>query len=152
MELLLPVLIVVMVVMLIMQTIKQRKTVRQFQDLQSGLQPGDVVMTTAGLHGTVAGTAESTIDLEIAPGVVTTWDRRVVREKLSGVGAADNGATAAVDAPAQDAQTDGPSTPSGQAGTLGDVTVGDNNLGDNNLGDGSLGDSGAPDTEGTDPR
>lgn len=147
MELLLPVLIVVMVVMLIMQTIKQRKTVRQVQDLQSGLQPGDVVMTTAGLHGTVAGTAESTIDLEIAPGVVTTWDRRVVREKLSGEDSADNGAAPAVGSPAQGAQSDGPTGSTGETGTLGDGTVGDNNFGN-----GTLGDSGTPGPEGTDPR
>ena len=46
-------------------------------------QPGDLVMTTAGLHAKVVETSEATLDLEIAPGVVSTWDRRVIRERLT---------------------------------------------------------------------
>lgn len=83
MELLLPVLIVVLFGLMIMQMLRQRKTMKQVQDLQSALSAGDVVMTTAGLHGVVVTPAEATVDLEIAPGVVTTWDRRVIRERLS---------------------------------------------------------------------
>ena len=47
------------------------------------LAPGDRVLTTSGLHATVVATADETLDLEIASGVRTRWDRRVIREKLS---------------------------------------------------------------------
>lgn len=83
MELLLPLLIVVLFGLMIMQMVRQRKTMKEVQQLQNDLQPGDLVMTTAGLHGKVVSAAESTLDLEIAPGVVSTWDRRVIRERLS---------------------------------------------------------------------
>ena len=38
------------------------------------------VMTTSGLHGTVTAFADDTIELEIAPGLRTTWVRAAVRE------------------------------------------------------------------------
>lgn len=50
--------------------------------LQDSLRIGDRVMTTAGLHATVAALADDTVDLEIAPGVVTTWSRLVIRERV----------------------------------------------------------------------
>ena len=37
-------------------------------------------MTTSGLHGTVTAVADDTIELEIAPGLRTTWVRAAVRE------------------------------------------------------------------------
>lgn len=83
MELLLPVLIIVLFGLMVMQMVRQRKTMKEVQQLQNELQPGDMVMTTAGLHGKVVRTGESTLELEIAPGVVSTWDRRVIRERLS---------------------------------------------------------------------
>ena len=83
MEFLLPVLIIVLFGLMVMQMVRQRKTLKEVQQLQNELQPGDLVMTTAGLHGKVVRTGESTLELEIAPGVVSTWDRRVIRERLS---------------------------------------------------------------------
>lgn len=83
MELLLPLLIVVLFGLMVMQMVRQRKTMKQVQELQNDLQPGDLVMTTAGLHAKVVETSEATLDLEIAPGVVSTWDRRVIRERLT---------------------------------------------------------------------
>src|SRR5205807_5655990 len=53
------------------------------KDLQNSIAPGDRVMTTSGLYATVADSSEDTIDLEIAPGVVTTWLRAAVREKVA---------------------------------------------------------------------
>ena len=53
------------------------------QALQTALEPGDVVMTTSGLRATVVDASyEETVDLEIADGVVTTWVRAAVREKV----------------------------------------------------------------------
>ena len=40
-------------------------------------------MTTSGLYGFVAdASGDTTIDIEIAPGVITTWLRQAVREKV----------------------------------------------------------------------
>lgn len=82
--LLLPLLLMlVLAVPLIMGTRKQKKAMAQQQELQSSLAPGDRVMTTSGLYATVAdATDESTIDLEIADGLVTTWLRQAIRERI----------------------------------------------------------------------
>ncbi|WIX92002.1 preprotein translocase subunit YajC [Amycolatopsis sp. DG1A-15b] len=86
-QLLLPLLLVlVLAVPLVMSTRKQKKQQAAQQDLQSSLAPGDRVMTTSGLYGTVAdASGDNTIDIEIAPGVVTTWLRLAVREKVEPV-------------------------------------------------------------------
>ncbi|OLT42461.1 preprotein translocase subunit YajC [Saccharomonospora sp. CUA-673] len=76
-------LMLVLAVPLIMGTRKQKKMAAQQQELQDSLTVGDRVMTTSGLYATVADTSdESTIDLEIADGVVTTWLRQAVRERI----------------------------------------------------------------------
>ena len=86
-QLLLPLLLVlVLAVPLVMSTRKQKKQQAAQQELQSSLAPGDRVMTTSGLYGTVAdASGDNTIDIEIAPGVVTTWLRLAVREKVEPV-------------------------------------------------------------------
>jgi preprotein translocase subunit YajC len=62
---------------------RQRRAVQQQQELQSSLAVGDRVMTTSGLYGTIIDTSDdATIDIEIAPGVETTWLRAAVREKV----------------------------------------------------------------------
>ena len=82
--LLLPLLIVLVGGMLFFGSRRQRKAVAEQQKLQTSLQVGDRVMTTSGLFGTVANVdSETDIDIEIAPGVVTTWLRAAVREKVN---------------------------------------------------------------------
>ena len=55
---------------------------QEMQTLQAALEPGDVVMTTSGLRGTVVDASyEETVDLEIADGVVTTWVRAAVQRE-----------------------------------------------------------------------
>lgn len=61
---------------------RQRRAVQQQQQLQNSLAIGDQVMTTSGLYGTIIATDDTTVDLEIAPGVETTWLRAAVREKI----------------------------------------------------------------------
>jgi len=61
---------------------RQKRALREAQELQSSLEVGNLVMTTSGLRGTVAGLGEDTLDLEIAPGVHTTWVRAAIREKI----------------------------------------------------------------------
>ena len=75
------VLLVVFAVVLFVLPARQRKRMQaQAQALQESLNIGTPVTTTSGLHGTVAGLAERTVDLEIAPGVVVTFARPAIME------------------------------------------------------------------------
>jgi len=57
---------------------KQRQRQNEMQSLQNSLQPGDSIVTAGGVHGVVRGTAEKSVDLEIAQGVVVTFDKMAV--------------------------------------------------------------------------
>src|SRR5260370_1399419 len=46
------------------------------------LGPGDRVHTSSGLEATVVAITDDTVDLEIAPGVVTTWMKLAVRDRI----------------------------------------------------------------------
>jgi preprotein translocase subunit YajC len=81
--LLLPLIIVLFAVPLFMGTRKQKRAVAQQQQMQNELGYGDRVMTTSGLYGTVVSTTDTSIDIEIAPGIVTSWLRAAVREKVA---------------------------------------------------------------------
>ncbi len=67
MELLFPLLILALLVPMFLGIRRQKKEMQKTADLQDSLKIGDRVMTTAGLHATVAGLDEGTVDLEIAP-------------------------------------------------------------------------------------
>ncbi|HEX6402475.1 MAG TPA: preprotein translocase subunit YajC [Pseudonocardiaceae bacterium] len=76
--------IVVLAIPLILNARRQKRAIADAQRLQSSLTNGDRVVTTSGLHATVVGsTDDSTVDLEIAPGVRTTWLRAAIRERLT---------------------------------------------------------------------
>jgi len=63
---------------------RQRRAQAQQAQLQDSLSIGDRVMTTSGLYGTVVDTSsDSTIGIELAPGVETEWLRAAVREKVN---------------------------------------------------------------------
>lgn len=78
---------ILLLAFLAMMFLTSRKTRRQAQDtqlLQSNLAEGDVVTTTSGMRATVVDASyEETVDLEIAPGVVTTWLRGAVRDTVN---------------------------------------------------------------------
>jgi preprotein translocase subunit YajC len=81
--LLFPLLILLLFIPIFLSGRKQRRQMQEQQKLQSALQIGDVVTTTSGLRGTVVDVAyEDTIDLEIADGVVTTWVRAAIKNKV----------------------------------------------------------------------
>ncbi|MFJ7213768.1 preprotein translocase subunit YajC [Amycolatopsis sp. NPDC098790] len=103
-QLLLPLLLVlVLAVPLVMSTRKQKKQQAAQQELQNSIAPGDRVMTTSGLYGTVAdASGDNTIDIEIAPGVVTTWLRLAVREKVEPVVETDEDTADEAEAPAEE--------------------------------------------------
>lgn len=77
----LPLMLLLFVGMIFLSGRKQKQQMQATQKMQSELADGDVVITTSGLRGTVTDASyEDTIDIEIAPGVVTTWVRAAVRE------------------------------------------------------------------------
>ena len=61
---------------------RQKRAMQATIDLHESLRPGDRVHTTSGLEATVVAIADDTVDLEIAPGVVTTWMKLAVRDRI----------------------------------------------------------------------
>ena len=83
MDLIFPLLILFMIGLVFMSSRQRKKQENKQKDLQGSLHVGDVVVMTSGVSGTIVDVDdERTIDLEIAPDVVTTWLRAAVREKL----------------------------------------------------------------------
>ena len=97
------ILIALVFVVLIVPPARQRKRMQtQAQEMQNALQIGTPVMTTSGIHGTVVGVGDKTIDLEIAPGVVVTFVRQAILEVRKPV----DGASGTVTGDAADGPTD----------------------------------------------
>ncbi|OBI94510.1 preprotein translocase subunit YajC [Mycobacterium alsense] len=61
---------------------RQRKAMQATIDLHESLRPGDRVHTTSGMEATIVEISDDTVELEIAPGVVTTWMKLAVRDKI----------------------------------------------------------------------
>jgi preprotein translocase subunit YajC len=61
---------------------RQKKAMQATIDLHNSLKIGDRVHTTSGLLGTITGLTDDNVDLEIAPGVVTTWMKLAVRDRI----------------------------------------------------------------------
>jgi preprotein translocase subunit YajC len=61
---------------------RQKKAMQATIDLQESLAVGDRVHTTSGLEGTITGLTADSVDLEIAPGVITTWMKLAVRDRI----------------------------------------------------------------------
>jgi preprotein translocase subunit YajC len=101
-SLLFPILILLLFIPIFLSSRKQKRVQAQMQALQASLEPGDVVNTTSGLRGTVVDASYTdTVDLEIADGVVTTWLRAAVRDKITTDGPVpEDGPPAVVDEPA----------------------------------------------------
>jgi preprotein translocase subunit YajC len=61
---------------------RQKKAMQATIDLHDSLAIGDRVHTTSGLQGTITGLTDDSVNLEIAPGVVTTWMKLAVRDRI----------------------------------------------------------------------
>jgi len=61
---------------------RQRRAMQATIDLQESFRPGDRVHTTSGLEATIVAITDDTVDLEIAPGVVTTWMKLAIRDRI----------------------------------------------------------------------
>lgn len=61
---------------------RQKRVMQATIDLHESLGVGDRVHTTSGLQGTITDLNDDTVDLEIAPGVVTTWMKMAIRDRI----------------------------------------------------------------------
>jgi preprotein translocase subunit YajC len=75
-------LIIIMGLFMFFASRRQKKAMQATLDLHDSLQIGDRIHTTSGMEGTIAGITDETIELEIAPGVITTWMKLAVRDKI----------------------------------------------------------------------
>jgi len=82
-NLLIPLLLVALVIPMFLGRRRQQRAQVEASAFQDSLEVGERVMTTAGLYATLVGIDEDTVELEIAPGVVTTWNRLVVKERIT---------------------------------------------------------------------
>lgn len=76
-------LIIIMGAFMFFASRRQRKAMQATIDLQESLRVGDRVNTTSGLQATIAGIGEDTVDLEVAPGVVTRWMKAAIRNRVA---------------------------------------------------------------------
>lgn len=75
-------LIIIMGAFMYFASRKQKKAMQATVDLHNSLAVGDRVHTTSGMIGTIAGITDDEVELEIAPGVVTTWMKLAVRDRI----------------------------------------------------------------------
>jgi preprotein translocase subunit YajC len=61
---------------------RQKRAMQATIDLHESLRVGDRVHTTSGLHGTITGITDDDVDLEIATGVITTWMKLAIRDRI----------------------------------------------------------------------
>ncbi len=114
--LLFPALILVLFIPIFLSGRRQRRQQAEMAALQAALEPGDIVVTTSGLRATVVDASyEDTIDLEISDGVITTWVRAAVREKVPAVADRDEDATPDAESEGEQADPPAGSTPAGTA-------------------------------------
>jgi preprotein translocase subunit YajC len=61
---------------------RQKRAMQATIDLHESLRVGDRVCTTSGMYATITRITDDDMDLEIAPGVVTTWLKLAIRERI----------------------------------------------------------------------
>ncbi|MGV9671101.1 preprotein translocase subunit YajC [Gordonia sp. NPDC003504] len=78
-SLFLPLLLVLMVGFMVFSMRKQKKRAAEMQDMQNSVQTGTRIQLSSGLFGTVIdATSSDYVDVEIATGLVTRWNRLAV--------------------------------------------------------------------------
>ena len=75
----LPIILIIGVFYLLVMRPQQKKR-RALQEKLSTVQPGDKIMTTAGVFGTVASVGDDKFDLEVAPGVRITMIKAAISQ------------------------------------------------------------------------
>lgn len=61
---------------------RAKRQQREVAAVSASMVVGQRVMTSSGLHGVVTALSEETVDLLIAPDIVTRWDRRAIVRSL----------------------------------------------------------------------
>jgi len=99
-------LIIIMGAFMYFASRRQRKAMQATIDLHESLTVGDRVHTTSGLQATIVGITDDNVDLEIAPGVVTTWMKLAIRDRVEPVVETDEDAIDEVEeGPAEEPKT-----------------------------------------------
>ncbi|MCH9669191.1 MAG: preprotein translocase subunit YajC [Actinomycetia bacterium] len=75
-------LLIVMGAFIYFSSRRQKKAMQATMDLHNSLQVGDLIHTTSGLQATITDIGDEYVDLEIAPGVITTWMKLAVRDRV----------------------------------------------------------------------
>ncbi len=75
-------LLIVMGAFMFFASRRQKKAMQATIDLHESLKIGDRVHTTSGLQATIAGISDDNVELEIAPGIITTWMKLAVRDRI----------------------------------------------------------------------
>ncbi len=75
-------LLIVLAAFMFFASRRQKRAMQATIDLHESLRIGDRVHTTSGLQGTITHITDDTVDLEIARGVVTTWMKLAVRDRI----------------------------------------------------------------------
>lgn len=78
--LLFPLLLIVLFWFLAIRPARRRQAAQRA--LVASLAVGQNVVTTSGLHATIAQIDDTTVRLEVAPGVTVTWARAAILEVL----------------------------------------------------------------------
>ncbi len=121
------VLVLAFVLLIVLPARQRKRMAAQTQVMQQSLTVGTPVMTTSGMHGTIAGLGDTTVDIAVAPGVVVTFARQAILEIRRPAdappagGTTSGGATGGATAP--DVQSPGDDTPGGTGGRPADGTV-----------------------------
>ncbi|MGD9621961.1 MAG: preprotein translocase subunit YajC [Mycolicibacterium sp.] len=76
-------LLIVMGAFMFFASRRQKKAMQATIDLHNSLQVGDLIHTTSGLRATITDIGDEYVDLEIAPGVITTWMKLAVRDRIT---------------------------------------------------------------------
>ena len=76
-------LIIIMGAFMFFASRRQKKAMQATINLHDSLVPGDEIMTTSGVFGTITDVSDTKVDLEVAPGVVMTMLKLAVKEKVS---------------------------------------------------------------------
>ncbi|WP_327150632.1 preprotein translocase subunit YajC [Nocardia sp. NBC_01329] len=114
MDLLFPLILVALLVPMFLGMRRQKKEADKVAQMQDSLKVGDRVTTTSGLYGTVIEADDTSVDLEIAEDVVTTWLRAAIRDvRTDGETAGDAEETPGTDAEGAES-TDSPAAPAAE--------------------------------------
>jgi preprotein translocase subunit YajC len=80
----------------------QQQRQRAHRTFVETLAPGDRIEAFSGIHGTIAGLGEETVEVEVAPGVVVTMARLAIASRVDEPRPAADGADTPRPAPLED--------------------------------------------------